>query len=153
MDGFTPDGDPIKILVLDTEGLGATDEEQNHDVRIFSLAILLASFFIYNSQQSIDETKLNDLSLVINLTYTSRSRREASRTRWIQRSTLPTFKLYVGPIDITLLLFDDDQEPITSKDYLEKALALQKGFSESIDKKNRIRELMKSFSKIETAAL
>ena len=68
MDGFTPDGDPIKILVLDTEGLGATDEEQNHDVRIFSLAILLASSFIYNSQQSIDETKLNDLSLVINLT-------------------------------------------------------------------------------------
>ena len=27
VDGFTPDGDPIKILVLDTEGLGATDEE------------------------------------------------------------------------------------------------------------------------------
>ena len=49
VDGFTPDGDPIKIIVLDTEGLGATDEEQNHDVRIFSLAILLASFFIYNS--------------------------------------------------------------------------------------------------------
>ena len=68
MDGFTPDGEPVKVLVLDTEGLGATDEEQNHDVRIFSLAILLASYFIYNSQQSIDETKLNDLSLVINLT-------------------------------------------------------------------------------------
>lgn len=49
VDGFTPDGDPIKVLVLDTEGLGATDEEQNHDVRIFSLAILLASYFIYNS--------------------------------------------------------------------------------------------------------
>ena len=50
MDGFTPDGEPVKVLVLDTEGLGATDEEQNHDVRIFSLAILLASYFIYNSQ-------------------------------------------------------------------------------------------------------
>lgn len=49
LDGFTPDGDPIKVLVLDTEGLGATDEEQNHDVRIFSLAILLASYFVYNS--------------------------------------------------------------------------------------------------------
>ena len=49
IEGFTPDGEPIKVLVLDTEGLGATDEEQNHDVRIFSLAILLASYFIYNS--------------------------------------------------------------------------------------------------------
>ena len=27
IEGFTPDGEPIKILVLDTEGLGATDEE------------------------------------------------------------------------------------------------------------------------------
>ena len=34
----------------------------------FIYILLLASSFIYNSQQSIDETKLNDLSLVINLT-------------------------------------------------------------------------------------
>ena len=27
IDGFTPDGEPIQVLVLDTEGLGATDEE------------------------------------------------------------------------------------------------------------------------------
>ena len=27
IEGFTPDGEPIKVLVLDTEGLGATDEE------------------------------------------------------------------------------------------------------------------------------
>ena len=49
--------------------------------------------------------------------------------------------------DFTLQLVDDQQEPITSKEYLEKALALQKGFSESIDKKNRIRRLLKSFFK------
>ena len=41
--GFTPDGEPINILVIDTEGLGALDEDSNHDVRIFSLAILLSS--------------------------------------------------------------------------------------------------------------
>jgi Guanylate-binding protein, N-terminal domain len=37
-------------------------------VRIFSLAILLSSFFIYNSVGSIDESALSNLSLVINLT-------------------------------------------------------------------------------------
>jgi hypothetical protein len=68
IDGRTPDDEPIKVLVLDTEGLGALDEDSNHDVRIFSLAILLASFFIYNSVGSIDENALNQLSLVINLT-------------------------------------------------------------------------------------
>lgn len=41
--GFTPDGEPINVLVIDTEGLGALDEDSNHDVRIFSLAILLSS--------------------------------------------------------------------------------------------------------------
>lgn len=53
---------------MDTEGLGALDEDSNHDVRIFSLAILISSFFIYNSQGSIDENALSNLSLVINLT-------------------------------------------------------------------------------------
>jgi hypothetical protein len=53
---------------MDTEGLGALDEDSNHDVRIFSLAILLSSYFIYNSMGSIDVNALSQLSLVINLT-------------------------------------------------------------------------------------
>ena len=66
--GFTPDGEPINVLIVDTEGLGALDEDSNHDVRIFSLAILLSSYFLYNSVGSIDESALQNLSLVINLT-------------------------------------------------------------------------------------
>jgi len=56
------------VLVIDTEGIGALDEDSNHDVRIFSLAILLSSYFIYNSMGNIDESALSNLSLVINLT-------------------------------------------------------------------------------------
>ena len=55
-------------MIVDTEGLGALDEDSNHDVRIFSLAILLSSYFLYNSVGSIDESALQNLSLVINLT-------------------------------------------------------------------------------------
>ena len=66
--GFTPEGEPINVLIVDTEGLGALDEDSNHDVRIFSLAILLSSYFLYNSVGSIDESALSNLSLVINLT-------------------------------------------------------------------------------------
>ena len=47
--GTTSEGEPMDVLVIDSEGLGALDEDSNHDVRIFSLAILLSSFFIYNS--------------------------------------------------------------------------------------------------------
>lgn len=42
-------------------------------------------------------------------------------------------------------LVDQEGEAMTSKDYLEKALANQKGFSDSVEQKNRIRRLMKSF--------
>jgi hypothetical protein len=37
-------------------------------MRIFSMALLLSSFFIYNSVGSIDENALSNLSLVVNLT-------------------------------------------------------------------------------------
>ena len=55
------------LLVIDTEGLGAFDEDENHDSKIFLLALLLSSMIIYNSVGTIDETALNNLSLVINL--------------------------------------------------------------------------------------
>ena len=58
----------MNIIVIDTEGIGALDEDQTHDTRIFTLAILCSSCFIYNSTGSIDENAIQNLSLVVNLT-------------------------------------------------------------------------------------
>ena len=55
------------VIVIDTEGLGAFDEDENHDAKIFLLALLLSSLLLYNSVGTIDENALNTLSLVINL--------------------------------------------------------------------------------------
>ena len=57
----------MDILLIDTEGFGGMDENVNHDSRIFLFSLLLSSYFIYNSQGSIDENALNNLSLIINL--------------------------------------------------------------------------------------
>jgi len=57
----------MDILLVDTEGFGGMDENVNHDSRIFLFSLLLSSYFIYNSQGSIDENALNSLSLIINL--------------------------------------------------------------------------------------
>lgn len=65
--GTTPDGDRINVIIVDSEGIGALDEDQNHDTKIFTLAVLSASTFIYNSVGSIDENALQNLSLVVNL--------------------------------------------------------------------------------------
>lgn len=57
----------MPIIIIDTEGLGAYDEDENHDTKIFLLGLLLSSFLLFNSVGSIDENALTSLSLVINL--------------------------------------------------------------------------------------
>lgn len=65
--GYTENGTKINILVVDSEGIGGLDEDGDHDMRIFSLALLLSSFFVYNSMGSIDENALSNLSFVTNI--------------------------------------------------------------------------------------
>jgi hypothetical protein len=134
---------------MDTEGLGALDEDSNHDVRIFSLAILLSSFFIYNSVGSIDENALSSLSLVINLTRHIQLKAQGVSQEDIDPEEysqyFPSFMWVVR--DFALQLVDMEGEPITSKEYLEKALQPQKGFSDGVEQKNRIRRMLKSFFK------
>ena len=43
------DGQEMQLLIIDTEGLGSLDADADHDAKIFALALLLSSYFIYNS--------------------------------------------------------------------------------------------------------
>ena len=49
--GQTPEGRPVSVVVVDSEGIGGLDEDEDHDIRIFSLAVLLAS------QNQIDKAR------------------------------------------------------------------------------------------------
>ena len=53
------------MLLIDSEGIGAFDEDENHDTKIFLFALLLCSYFIYNSMGTIDENAINNLSLIV----------------------------------------------------------------------------------------
>ena len=145
--GTTSEGQPCSVIIIDTEGIGALDQDTDHDSRIFSLAVLLSSSFIYNSVGAIDEDALQNLSLVINLTkhihIKSKQREETDSEEYSQY--FPTFLWVVR--DFSLKLVDTDGEVLTSRDYLEKALQTQKGFSDSVEEKNRIRRLLKDFFK------
>ena len=105
----------------------------------------MSSFFVYNSVGSIDESALQNLSLVINLTKHIHVKAQGGEDLDPDEYSkyFPAFMWVVR--DFTLQLVDEDGEPISSKDYLEKSLEPQKGFSDSIEQKNRIRRLMKSF--------
>ena len=81
-----PNGEDGYVLMLDTEGLGGVEANQQYDARIFSLATLLCSKLIYNrwvsfcssdccslifphhSQGSVDENAISNLSFIANLT-------------------------------------------------------------------------------------
>ena len=62
-----PTDSSIQYMVMDTEGLGSLEQGEEVDTKIFLMALLLSSYFIYNSIGSIDEQAIQNLSLVVNL--------------------------------------------------------------------------------------
>ena len=69
--------DGTATIIIDTEGTGATNSDDSRDTRIFSLALLLASYFVYNSQGSIDEPALANLQVVTNVSKMVHQQRSA----------------------------------------------------------------------------
>lgn len=126
--------------MIDTEGIGALDEDSNHDTKVFSLAILLSSLFIYNrcgfkkSVGSIDENAIQNLSLVVSLTKHIQIKSAQYDENMEAEEYAKYFPSFLWIIrDFTLQLIDADGEAITSKDYLEDALRIQQGFSDDVE--------------------
>ena len=141
------DGSTVSMIVIDTEGLGAYDEDENHDAKIFLLALLMSSLLIYNSVGTIDENALNSLSLVINLSKKIQMKKDGDDTGSDEALTkmFPSFLWVLR--DFALKLADMEGNRMTPKQYLESALREQKGCSEAVESKNRLRRLLSHFFK------
>ena len=61
-------GSTFHVVLLDSEGIDATDQTGTYSTAIFSLGILLSSLFVYNQMGGIDESALDKLSLVTQMT-------------------------------------------------------------------------------------
>ena len=126
----------MDILVLDTEGFGDTEADTNHDSRIFLFSLLLCSFFIYNSVGNIDENALNGVSLIINLAKNIQVKNSIGVEQDDDPANyFPAFMWIVR--DFSLQMVDKEGKGFKDKDYLERALEIQKGLSDSIESKNR----------------
>jgi hypothetical protein len=146
MTGTNKEGETVKYVVVDTEGIGALDTNSQHDSTIFSLALLLSSYFIYNSVGSIDEGALNNLSLVVNLTKHIHVRSTAQGGEDDGADFAQYFPAFLWLVrDFTLQLVTPDGQAFTSKEYLERALQPAPGFTEQIEAKNRIRRMLTHF--------
>ena len=137
---------PFPCFLIDTEGLGAYDEEINHDSKIFLIAVLISSLFIFNSFGAIDEASINSLSFVLNLSKTIKIKNNNSNNNENESELAQYFPTLLWLLrDFSLKLEDKDGNVITEKQYLENALEEKNGTSESIEEKNRVRNLIKTY--------
>ena len=152
--GYTPDGEQVNVLVVDTEGMGGLDEDNSHDMRIFSLAILLSSYFLYNSMGSIDENAIQSMSFVTNLSKFIRCKTEkdqdASDAGWNTEAGdenlvqhMPKFMWTVR--DFSLQLVNDQNVEIHPKQYLERALEDLPEAGDSTSAKNDVKRHIRKF--------
>ena len=145
--------EPFPVYLIDTEGLGAYDEDINHDSKIFLIAILMSSLFIYNSFGTIDETALNNLSFILNLSKSLKLKNlqnkedEENNGSANEESELAKYFpcLFWLLRDFALKLVDSNGNPISSKQYLENSLMEQEGTTDSILEKNLIRKKIKNY--------
>ena len=137
---------PFPCFLIDTEGLGAYIEEINHDTKIFLIAILISSLFIYNSFGAIDEISLTTLSLVLNLGETIKIKSLSHKDTEEELAEYFPSLLWLLR-DFSLKLEDINGNAITEKQYLEKALENVNGEdkNEIIKEKNRVRKLIRAY--------
>ncbi|XP_067218609.1 guanylate-binding protein 1-like isoform X5 [Chanodichthys erythropterus] len=114
------------LVLLDTEGLGDVDKgDEKHDTWIFCLAVLLSSTLVYNSLGTIDNTALEKLHYVTELTENIRVKAEVSQDEDESADFMRVFPSFVWAVrDFTLELKKGDDQ-ITSDEYLESALKLK----------------------------
>ena len=135
---------PFPAYLIDTEGLGAYDEEINHDSKIFLIAVLISSLFIYNSFGAIDENQVSNLSFVLDLSKTIKIKSVAIEDNEEELAKyFPTLLWLLR--DFSLKLEDKNGNVITEKQYLENALRELSGLTNSIEEKNRVRNLIRAY--------
>ena len=123
-------GAPEHLLLLDTEGLQSIEQSEGHDAKIFSLAILLSSFFVYNSEKAINNAAIDQLSLVAQLTRKIRVRAEGEGGGGGggAEELADFFPEFVWLLrDFQLELAGESGGAITAEQYLEACLADQRG--------------------------
>ncbi|KAJ3692265.1 hypothetical protein LUZ60_012615 [Juncus effusus] len=136
------DGTEYSLLLLDTEGIDAYDQTGTYSVQIFSLAVLLSSLFIYNQMGGIDETALDRLSLVTEMTKHIRVRATGGKSTV---SELGQFSpVFVWLLRDFYLDLAEENRKITPRDYLELALRPIQGRARDISAKNEIRESIRA---------
>ncbi|XP_006898291.1 PREDICTED: interferon-induced guanylate-binding protein 1-like [Elephantulus edwardii] len=135
------------LVLLDTEGLGDVEKEDNQsDSWIFALAILLSSTFIYNSMGIINQQAMEQLHYVTELTDRIRAKSLPSiREADDSANFVSFFPSFVWALRDFSLDLEADGQPITADEYLERSLKLKQGTDPKIKSFNEPRLCIRKF--------
>ena len=108
------------------------------------MALLLSSYFIYNSVGVIDGDAINRLNLVVNLTkhIHVRSHSDSDDSGMEFNQFFPNFLWVVRDFGVRL---ERNGVRMTARDYLEDALKPEAGVTEATEQKNAVRMLLRNF--------
>jgi hypothetical protein len=138
------------LILLDVEGLGDVRKgNATHDLRLFTMALLLSSMFIYNTRGNIDSSALDGLHLATKISeqmMTSESRKEQEDFA----RHFPHFVWAVRDHQLNLILGDTEKE-VTPNEYLEHCLESKTNENEEeeeeedIQSYNKLRQTIREF--------
>ncbi|KTF88885.1 hypothetical protein cypCar_00011313, partial [Cyprinus carpio] len=136
------------LVLLDTEGLGDVAKgDSKNDGWIFCLAVLLSSTLVYNSRGTIDNTAVEKLHYVVELTeqIKIRSTEAPDEEEGEDSEFVRFFPSFIWVVRDFTLELEIDGKKVTDDDYLEFALNLRKGVSKKTRDYNLPRECIRRY--------
>ncbi|XP_026061127.1 guanylate-binding protein 2-like [Carassius auratus] len=138
------------LVLLDTEGLGDVDKgDSKNDSWIFCLAVLLSSTLVYNSRGTIDNTALENLHYVTELSEQINIRSPLSIPDGAAEGDdchfVRFFPSFIWVLRDFTLKLEADGKKMTEDEYLEFALDLKKGVNKKISDYNLPRQCIRNY--------
>ncbi|XP_061436682.1 guanylate-binding protein 1-like isoform X2 [Lethenteron reissneri] len=134
------------LLLLDTEGLGDPEKaDEEHDIWLFIMAVLLCNVLVYNTEKSLDNTGLEQLRYVKNMSEHVRSQISPEDEKpSVMESHLPSLVVCVRDCALKL---EWDGKSCTPDEYMEKCFQVRRSNSPENEEFNRERDLMCAYFK------
>lgn len=140
------DGSKGAAILMDSEGMGATNKSSQYDNQLFMLSSLLSSSLVYNSVGTINEKSIHRLTFVGNLVKLLKENvasKEDDNSQDLSADIAPTFVWVLR--DFALELVNAKGKAISSDEYMEDALKKKKGFDSSTMQRNKTCAQLKKF--------
>ncbi len=147
-----------RLIYFDSEGLASLDQDENYDAKIFSLSLLLSSYFILNTMGVIDEGAIDRLFLVSEL-----SKRILIEKDQVENENSKVkdgkdkkdtddnsiklarhFPRILFCLRDFVLSLEHNGKPITPDVYLENALESRTGKGRRVDERNETRAAIRN---------